>query len=169
MDNYYKSSEDQCLDDRGIKNFDLPESFTKEKFCEDLKKLVSGSDISILTYDYTIEGSSDEEIIKSAPVIIVEGLFIYHFSEVNKLLDYKVMVDLPLDIAYQRRLRRDMEERDYTEEETHYRYMSHVEPAYITYISPHKGDMDLVVDNRSNLDEGMRVISKKIDKIIATP
>ncbi len=166
MDNYYKSSDDQCLDEKGIKNFDLPDSFVKSKFCDDLKKLAAGEDILIRTYDYTIEGSSDEVVIKSAPVVIVEGLFIYHYEEVSSLLDYKVMVDLPLDIAYERRLKRDVEERNYTEEETHYRYMGHVEPAYIKYISPHKTSMDLLVDNRESLDEGLRVIRDKIDEQI---
>jgi len=166
MDNYYKSSDDQCLDEKGIKNFDLPESFVKSKFCDDLKTLAAGEDIRIPTYDYTIEGSAEEIVVKSAPVIIVEGLFIYHYEEVSSLLDYKVMVDVPLDIAYQRRLKRDVEERNYTEQETHYRYMGHVEPAYIKFISPHKTSMDLLVDNRESLVAGLRAIREKIDQRI---
>ena len=166
MDNYYKSSEEQCLDGKGIKNFDRPESFEKELFCADLLQLIEGEDIEIQIYDYTIEGSAEKEIIKSAPIIIVEGLFIYHYEEVQALLDYKVMVDLPLEIAYKRRLKRDVEERNYTEEETEYRYMGHVEPAYLTFIEPHKENMDLLVDNRENLNQGLQVIYKKIDDML---
>jgi len=166
MDNYYKSSSDQYVDKEGFKNFDLPDSFQKVKFCNDLKSLIKGQEITIKRYDYTIEGGAEDQVIKSAPVILVEGLFIYHYDEIKLTLDYKVMVDLALSEAYKRRLKRDVEERNYSEEVTHYRYMNHVEPAYQKFIAPHKKDMDLIVDNSDSLEVGLQVIKKKVNQLI---
>jgi len=166
MDNYYKASKDQNVDEEGYKNFDLPESFEKASFCTDLQTLINGQEITIKRYDYTIEGGAEDQIIKSAPVILVEGLFIYHYDAIKLFLDYKVMVDITLEEAYKRRLKRDVEERNYSEEVTHYRYMNHVEPAYQKYIDPHKKDMDLIVNNTDSLEEGLQQIKSKVNQLV---
>ncbi len=158
MDNYYLNSDEQIQDAEGFINFDLPTSFQREKFCRDLMLLKDGQDIEIPRYEFKIEGGSDNISIKSSEVIIVEGLFIYHYDDVIDNLDYKVMVQLPMPIAYERRLKRDITERDYTEEVTRYRYMNHVEPAYQKFIDPHMPKMDLIVDNTESLTEGEEVL-----------
>jgi len=166
MDNYYKESEEQVIDEQGYKNFDLPDSFEKERFCADLMKLKAGEELSIPKYDYTVEGCLEDMVIPSAPIVLVEGLFIYHYDEIFNAVDYKVIVDLPRELAYQRRLKRDVEERNYTEEVTNYRYTHHVEPAYQQFIAPFLSKMDLIVDNSISLDNGLSQLKSEIDKKI---
>jgi len=166
MDNYYLDSDDQYVDDQGYKNFDLPTSFKKEKFCEDLHLLRSGKDITIPRYEFTIEGGSEQIEIRSAQVILVEGLFIYHYERVMSYLDYKVMVRLPMEIAYARRLKRDMSERAYTEDITKYRYFNHVEPAYQQFIDPYIAKMDLLVDNSIDLSAGEATLKEVISEVL---
>jgi len=164
MDNYYLP--EQHIDENGFKNFDLPTSFDKKKFCDDLWTLSQGRDLEIAKYDFTIEGGSDIISISTAPIIIVEGLFIYYYDVVMSLLDYKVMVQLSFDEAFSRRLRRDVVERNYDEEITKYRYFNHVEPAYKKYISPFKKEMDLIVDNSISLEEGQTILIRKLKKAL---
>lgn len=166
MDNYYLDSDHQYVDDQGYKNFDLPTSFQKQKFCSDLDLLRSGSDIKIPTYDFKTESGKDHIHIKSNKVILVEGLFIYHYEVIMTHLDYKVMVQLPLELAYARRLKRDMAERDYTEEVTKYRYFNHVEPAYLKFIDPYIAKMDLLVDNTEDLSQGETLLKERIKNVL---
>lgn len=164
MDNYYKPSQEQVVDEEGYKNFDLPSSFEQDKFIEDLKSLKENRSIKVPLYDYTVEGCIGYKLINSAPIIIVEGLFIYHYEPIRKDIDLKVIVDLSLDNAYKRRLKRDVEERDYAEEVTRYRYTNHVEPAYQTYIAPYLTFMDKIIDNTTSLDEGFEALSSTIER-----
>ncbi len=166
MDNYYLDSDHQYVDDQGYKNFDLPTSFQKQKFCADLDILRSGVDIEIPIYDFKSESGTDSIHIKSNKVILVEGLFIYHYDMIMSHLDYKVMVQLPLELAYARRLKRDIAERDYTEEITKYRYFNHVEPAYKKFIDPYISKMDLLVDNTKDLSQGEATLKEIIKKVL---
>ncbi len=166
MDNYYLDSDHQYVDDQGYKNFDLPTSFQKQKFCSDLDLLVTGTDIEIPIYDFKSESGVGHIHIKSNKVILVEGLFIYHYDKIMSHLDYKVMVQLPLELAYARRLKRDMAERDYTEEITKYRYFNHVEPAYKKFIDPHVTKMDLLVDNTIDLSNGEALLKERIQQVL---
>ena len=164
MDNYYKPSHDQEVDEEGYKNFDLPSSFEQDKFIEDLKSLKDNRSIEVPLYDYTVEGCIGFKLISSAPIIIVEGLFIYHYEAIRKDIDLKVIVDLSLDEAFKRRLKRDVEERDYAEEVTQYRYANHVEPAYQAYIAPYLTYMDKYIDNKTSLDAGFNDLSSIIEQ-----
>ena len=44
MDNYYILITDQPKDDKGIENFDTPQSIDQVRFTEDLQKLIAGED-----------------------------------------------------------------------------------------------------------------------------
>ncbi len=166
MDNYYKARSHQLTDSKGFKNFDLPGSFHEDRFCDDLKTLISGQNIRLQQYEFNNEGNTEYLQIKTAPVIIVEGLFIYFYTSIKSLLHYKVMVMLPFKDAYDRRLKRDQNERNYKVEEISHRYNNHVEPAYLKFIEPYIPDMDLLVDNQLSLKEGELVLKKRIEYIL---
>jgi len=74
------------------------------------------------------------------------------------------MVDLPLEQAYKRRLKRDIEERGYDQETTEYRYKNHVEPSYQKFIAPYKSQMHLIVDNTKDLSTGLNKVKQFIKK-----
>lgn len=167
MDNYYLPSNQQTKDDKEVINFDLPSSFDRAKFCGDLQLLKDGNDVELREYIFTTENSSDHIIvIPSAPIILVEGLFIYYYEELQALLDYRVMMNVSYDECYSRRLNRDLKERNYTEEETNYRYNAHVEPAYNQYIAPYVNACDILIDNEHSFADGhTKLISDLEDKL----
>jgi|SRR6185295_5526387 len=72
QDNYYKPPDQQPSDERGVKNFDLPESIDHQTFYADLLKLKSGQDV--LRKEYTFNNPvADRSMFefKSAPIIVV--------------------------------------------------------------------------------------------------
>jgi uridine kinase len=78
QDNYYKPREEQFIDENEEKNFDLPESFERERFHSDMLKLSNGEDLTIK--EYTFNNSLVEPrmlTFKAAPILIVEGILFF--------------------------------------------------------------------------------------------
>ena len=163
MDNYYLPREQQMLDDNQYLNFDLPTSFYRERFHKDLLLLKEDKTVEIEEYAFNNEKEGSALKIKSAPIILVEGLFVYHYEEIRSLLDYKIMMDVTHDTCYKRRLKRDTLERNYSEAEINYRYNSHVEPSYLAYIKPYLKEVDLYLENEKSMDEGWKIIQQIVE------
>ena len=77
QDDYYFPREQQLTDEKGVKNFDLPGSIDKKSYNADIERLLLGESIERLEYTFNNEKASPQILVfKSAPVIIVEGIFV---------------------------------------------------------------------------------------------
>ena len=159
QDNYYKPRDLQPKDELGVENFDLPESIDHLAFHADLLKLKSGQDV--LKKEYTFNNPSAEPKMlefKSAPIIVVEGLFIQYFKEIEQELDLKLFIEAQDHVKLGRRIKRDQKERGYDLDDVLYRYEYHVMPVYNSLIKPLKHEADLVVPNNSHFDRALEVV-----------
>ena len=85
QDDYYYPRADQKKDKKGIINFDLPSSIDKKSFNRDLKKLIRGESLIKDEYVFNNPKSQAKKItLNPAPIIIVEGLFVFHFKKIFK-------------------------------------------------------------------------------------
>lgn len=163
MDNYYLPIEHQAIDENGIHNFDLPTALNREKLDSDLKKLLSGD--SIIVKEYHFNAPPDKNVlitIDPSELIIVEGLFLFHFEEVNELLDYSVFIKVDPKVQLDRRLYRDQETRGYTREAILYQWENHVKPCYENYLLPYEADADFRFRNDENADEDFKALTAAI-------
>jgi uridine kinase len=168
LDNYYLPKEQQEKDEQGIENFDRPESLDHKRFVNDLKKLKSGLDLTIQEYNFNFRDAPPKNIvIKSTPVILVEGIFTFHFKEINRLLDLKIFIDTPDYLMMKRRILRDGNERGYDIDDVLYRFERHVMPAYTKYIGPSKKEADLIILNHDNFENAMGVLRAYITQILS--
>ncbi len=150
-DNYYKPIQFQQKDINGIENFDLPEGIDIDAFLRDLKALRQGKTLTQKLYHFNNPNAQERWTqIKPAPIIFIEGLFIFHFDEIFNLMDYKIFVNAPHDITYRRRVIRDKEERGISEEMTAYQYTHHALPGYEKYVFPYREQADIVIENNQN-------------------
>ncbi|MDH5597529.1 MAG: uridine kinase [Cyclobacteriaceae bacterium] len=159
QDDYYLSEEEQPLDREGISNFDTLDSLDSKGLLDDLNKLLSGESISREKYNFNnpkVEVDSFE--VHPAPVIILEGLFIFQFRELNELIDLKIFVDARDHVKIKRRIERDNIERGYDLDDVLYRYEHHVIPAYDRYIEPQKHIADLIIPNNRSFESAMEVL-----------
>jgi uridine kinase len=101
-------------------------------------------------------------IFKPAPVILVEGLFVFYFDAIRDLLDLKVFIDAEDVIKLKRRIIRDSGERNYPMEDVLHRYEFHVLPSYRSFIEPFKRQADIVVNNHTNYEGALEVLSALI-------
>ena len=159
QDHYYKPMEQQPVDANGVINFDLPVTIDKTLFHDDLVKLKAGKQVEKLEYTFNNPKSVPRKLLfMPAPIIVVEGLFIQYFEEIEKELDLKIFIEAKDHVKLGRRLKRDLTERGYAIDDTLYRYQFHVMPVYETLIEPLKHNADLVVPNNSQVDRAIDVL-----------
>lgn len=159
MDDYYRPREQQKIDEGGITNFDLPYSIDKKLFKKDLEKLIGGQ--TVLKKEYTFNNDKVKPktlTFLPAKVILVEGLFVFHYKKIAQLLDLKIFLYAKENLKVIRRIRRDKLERNYPLDDVLYRYEHHVLPAYQKFIHPYKDEADLIVNNNANFEKGLLIL-----------
>jgi uridine kinase len=159
QDDYYFPREEQEKDEEGVINFDLPKSIDKKSLRRDLKRLLEGQPIQKAEYVFNNDAAAANMLtIYPAPVIVVEGLFVFHYKKIQTLFDLKVFINAKENLKIIRRIHRDQVERNYPLDDVLYRYERHVMPSYERYIGPYREDADIVINNNNNFDEGLAVI-----------
>lgn len=159
QDNYYHPRERQKEDDRGVKNFDLPEAIDHVQFHKDILQLKSGQELHKTEYTFNNPNTTPKTLVfKPAPVLIVEGLFVQYFPEIEKELDLSIFIEAKDYVKLSRRIRRDSEERGYDLDDVLYRYHHHVMPVYERLIEPIKHNADLVIPNNSHFERALHVL-----------
>ena len=160
QDDYYRPRDEQKLDAKGIKNFDLPYSINDQDLIKDITLLKDGSSIQRMEYTFNNEKSVPAQItLHPAPVIIVEGLFVMHFEEIRSLFDYSLFIAAKENLKIIRRIKRDQIERNYPLDDVLYRYENHVMDSYEKYIGPYQNEVDIIINNNDSFDKGFEVFS----------
>ncbi len=168
MDDYYVPREEQKKDKNGIYNFDLPRAIHREEFVRDLKKLCKGKTVKRQEYVFNNELAQPKTLVfQPAPVIIVEGLFVFHYKELRKMLDLRIFLHAKDNLKVVRRIKRDRVERNYPLDDVLYRYEHHVLPAYEKYVGPYKEKADIIVNNNTDFNMGIRVVRAFVEKLLA--
>jgi uridine kinase len=163
MDNYYLPIEQQMKDDQGIYNFDLPTALDKDKLVHDLRRLVNGEEITVKEYHFNAPPDKNVLLtIEPSELVIIEGLFLFHFEEVRELLDYSIFIHVDPDVQLDRRLYRDQETRGYSREAILYQWDNHVKPCYENYLLPYEQEADFRFRNDSNADNDFEHLSDDI-------
>lgn len=159
QDDYYLPREQQHRDKNGEFNFDLPKSFDKKKFRADVERLVAGETVTIEEYTFNNPGATPKMLtFKPAPILVVEGLFVFHFKKVAPLLDLKIFINTKENLKVIRRIHRDQVERGYPIEDVLYKYQHHVLPSFERYILPYKEEADMVINNNEDFKMGLTVL-----------
>jgi uridine kinase len=159
QDNYYRLREQQFTDENGVKNFDLPSAIDHEHFHRDLIQLKNGEAISKVEYTFNNPNATPKNIeLQPAQILIVEGIFVQYFKEIECELDLKIFIEAKDHVKLSRRIRRDNEQRGYDLDDVLYRYQHHVMPVYEKYIEPLKHNSDLVIPNNSHVDRAIEVL-----------
>ncbi|MCB0529808.1 MAG: uridine kinase [Lewinellaceae bacterium] len=160
QDDYYLPREQQHKDENEEYNFDLPKSFNKKKFREDIGHLIAGESITIEEYTFNNPKAKPRRItFHPAPVLVIEGLFVLHFKKIAPLLDLRVFINAKENLKIIRRIMRDQVERGYPLDDVLYKYQHHVLPSYERYIQPYKEEADIIVNNNRDFQRGLDVLS----------
>lgn len=159
QDDYYRPLEKQKKDKNGVYNFDLPKSIDKKAFGQDIQRLIEGE--TVLRPEYTFNNAHAVPqmlTFQPAPIIIVEGLFVFYYKNVREKLDLRVFLQAKENLKVIRRIKRDRVERDLPLDTVLYQYENHVLPTFEKYIKPFVDDADIVINNNHSFDRGIEVL-----------
>jgi uridine kinase len=160
QDNYYHPREQQKRDAQGIENFDLPSSIDSAAYAADVRRLRNGQEVRRKEYTFNNSNVVPQDLVfRPAPIVVVEGIFVFYFEEIAKLLDLKVYIDAQEHVKLHRRIVRDRDERGYGLDDVLYRYTHHVAPTYEKYIQPFKDDADIIIPNNRHFENGLAVLT----------
>lgn len=159
QDNYYHPRTIQKADENGITNFDLPESIDHQQFHQDILQLKKGKTLTKKEYTFNNPNQVPKTLtFKPAPVLIIEGLFVQYFPEIEQQLDLKIFIEAKDYVKLSRRIRRDSDERGYDLNDVLYRYHHHVMPVYESHIEPLKHNADIIIPNNSHFQRALEIL-----------
>lgn len=165
QDDYYIPAGELTQEENKLYNFDLPSTIDNAHFLMDIKKLIQGESVFKKEYNFNNPLAVNKILeINPAPIVIVEGLFILHFEEINNLLDYRIFIESDEEIALKRRIKRDGVERGYPEDDVLYKWHNHVVPAYKEYLLPHRNLCDKIITNNSHVADDIIAVTEEISK-----
>ncbi len=163
LDNYYLPKELQARDENGVVNFDLPTALDIDRMKSDLVQLKNGEPIRQKVYQFNNPTEEDSfNLISPTDLLIVEGLFVMHYEFVKDLLDYSVYLSVNRELQLERRLSRDVQERNYSESDVMYQWKNHVIPSYENFVKPYKEQADLIITNNEQFDENIHILTSVI-------
>lgn len=154
LDTYYRDLSHLPAPERPFQNFDDPGMMDLPLLAQHLESLARGETIERPLYSFSeyIRIPGQSETIQPGSVVVVEGLFSLYFPQLRPLYQLSVFVDTADDLCYQRRLKRDTQERGRSPESVRQQYEATVRPCGLAFIRPLIDFADLVLDGADALD-----------------
>ena len=165
-DNYYLPHDDLPLEERALLNYDAPEALEFALMVHHLEQLKNGQAATCPVYDFTLHTRSDRVTeIQPRPIILIDGILIFHDPALRACMDLKIYVETDADERILRRARRDMMERGRDLDSVIHQYLSTVKPMHNTYVNPTKEFADVILNGGKN-EQAFLLVKAQIEKIL---
>ncbi len=160
LDFYYCDLSHLPEDERGLQNFDHPDSLESELIVQHVRQLAAGKTIQRPVYDFKTHSrvAGTFEAIGPKRFVIVEGILGLHYDGLFPLYDFSIYVDAPNAICLNRRIYRDMRERGRTERSVREQFNATAKPMADQYVIPSQAQADLTVAGTENLDWSIELV-----------
>ncbi len=164
-DYYHPVAARMTPEEIALYNFDLPETIDDKQLVADINHLIAGETIFKKEYTFNNRNAVPKILeIKPAPILIIEGLFIFHFKDIAKNIDLRIFLEADEEVALRRRLKRDLIERGYSEDDVMYRWINHVMPAYKEFLLPYRDECEQIVINNTQVADEIIALTEMISK-----
>ena len=165
-DNYYLPHDDLPLEDRALLNYDAPEALEFDLMVRHLEELKNGHVALCPVYDFTLHTRSSRVTeIQPRPIILIDGILIFHDPDLRDCMDLKIYVETDADERILRRARRDMVERGRDLDSVIHQYLSTVKPMHNTYVNPTKVFADIILNGGKN-EQAFLLVKAQIEQIL---
>jgi uridine kinase len=168
-DSYYRDLSHLPLDQRSRVNFDHPDAFDNALYLAHLDALRHGQQVALPTYDFTNYIRLSEVIlVKSQPVVLLEGILIFADASLRERMAVKLFVDAESDLRIIRRIQRDTRSRGRTVEMVIEQYLKTVRPMHLEFVEPSKRYADIIIPsgglNRIAIDMVVARVERMLDE-----
>lgn len=154
LDNYYRDLSHLPFEERALQNFDDPALIEGDLLARHVAALKRGETIERPLYDFAhhIRVPDKTETVHPPKLLIVEGLFALYYPELLPLYQLRIYMETPDELCFERRLRRDTQERGRSEAGVRAQYEATVRPSGLLYVRPSARNADLILDGGEALD-----------------
>jgi uridine kinase len=153
-------------------NFDHPRSIDWERFEQVLYAFSAGKEARVPRYDYATHSRLPEEVaLRPAPVMILDGLWLFRRMSVRRAFDLRIYLKSPMELCERRRLERDVRERGRTAEQTLEQFRATVAPSHSRYVAPQERWANMIFENPPDekaVESIVRRVQTEIGKRSAT-
>ncbi len=165
QDSYYYDNGHLPQEEKEKINFDHPNSIEFDLLVNHIHQLKNGKVLSMPIYDYVTCGrTSQKNIIKPHPVVIVEGILIFSHKPLRDLMDIKIFVSADGDDRLMRIIRRDIQERGRTYEDALQHYEKFVKPMHQQFIEPTIPFADIIIPQGGQNQVAIDIVVSRIKK-----
>lgn len=165
LDSYYRGMEEIPLEERKKVNFDHPDSLDWELLHEHLQAIARGRAFEEPVYSFAdYARTAETRRIEAGEFLIVEGLFVFYWPELRRMLDTKIYVQTDPGVCFERRMRRDVAERGRTPESVRDQYERTVRPGAEWFVFPTMKYADLIVSGEEPLAQSTAAVIEALDR-----
>ncbi len=166
-DSYYKDNSHLPIEERASINYDHPKAFETKLLVKHLKALRHGETVEIPRYDYSIHSRLPEtDTCEPADIVFVEGILVLESTNLRKLMDIRLYVDVDADERVLRRMKRDINERGRSMNSVIDQYLNVVRPMHLQFVWPSKRYAQLIIPEGGHNTVAIDLIATKINDII---
>ena len=164
-DNYYLPHDDLSLEERANLNYDAPYSLEFDLMVQHLEQLKQGQSALCPVYDFTRHTRSDAVTeIRPRPIILIDGILIFHDPALRACMDLKVYVETDADERILRRARRDIRDRGRDLDSVIQQYLTTVKPMHDAFVEPYKRYADVIVPGGGSNPAALDMIITRVNK-----
>lgn len=146
QDSYYIDQSAKFDRDGGTVNFDHPSSLDFNLLAKHLKQLKAGHDIEIPIYDFaTHKRSTKTQTLHHHPIVIVDGTLILSQNILLPFFDESIFLEIDEETRFQRRLKRDVEQRGRTPEGVRAQFYGQVKTMHDQFVEPSKAQATILI------------------------
>lgn len=165
-DNYYLPHDELPLEKRAHLNYDAPEALEFDLMVRHLEELKNGKTALCPVYDFSQHTRSDKVTeIQPRPIILIDGILIFHDVDLRNCMDLKIYVETDADERILRRAKRDMQERGRDLDSVIDQYLTTVKPMHNTYVKPTKIFADIILNGGKN-EQAFILVKNQIERIL---
>lgn len=168
QDNYYKDLANMSAGARARVNFDHPDSLDSALLVEHVAELRRGRAIMSPKYEFARHSRASGGIeVLPREVILVEGILVFVWPELVRLMDLRIFVDAPDDIRLLRRVRRDIADRGRDMDGVLAQYQETVRPMHDAFVRPSARGADLIVPGEGDNQTVVRFLATAMKSFLS--
>ena len=163
-DSYYKDNSKLEFEKRDKLNYDTPEAIDFNLLINHISALKKGLEINVPNYCFSTHlRLKNTSLFFPKKILIIEGILILTNKELRESVNYNIFLDCPRNIRFERRLKRDVSERDRNYEDVVNLFKNRLDSMHELYVEPVKKYCDLIIDTsyEADVSEIVKLIKEK--------
>ena len=136
-DSYYKDNSKLKFEQRDKLNYDTPEAIDFDLLNNHISLLKKGIEINVPKYCFSNHlRLENTNTLKPEKILIIEGILILTEKKLRNQINYSIFLDCPRNIRFERRLKRDIIERDRKHEDVVSLFENRLDNMHNIYVEP---------------------------------